>query len=163
MKRPMVILRIFTAIVSLCPISYGLSNDYYEFSEDGKECIIKRYDTPVPWLNFLNNDLFQTWITNTGNFEAFMLDRRINALTNPEESSGYVYIRDRDDGQYFMINKPASGAKWQCRHGLGYTTLETSRLDLSASVTYYVPRDDNVLVWLVTIQNNSSTERHLDV
>ena len=136
---------------------------FYEFSEDGKECIITRHDTPVPWLNFLNNDTFQVWITNTGHFECVMLDKKINGLTNPEEGSGYLYLRDRETGKYFMINKPADGAPWQCRHGLGYTKIETRNLDLSVSATYFIPREDNVLVWYIRIHNDSNAHKQIDL
>lgn len=157
------ILKILTIITVLSRVAIANPQAYYKFSQDGKECIITRHDTPVPWLNFLNNDTFQAWITNTGHFECVMLDKIINGLTNPEDGSGYLYLRDRQTGEYFMINKPAKNAKWQCRHGLGYTKIETSNLDLSVSVTYFIPRNDNALVWLINIRNDSSSKRQIDL
>jgi len=135
---------------------------YYEFSENGRECIVK-CDTPLPWMNLLNNDVFQTWVTHTGNIECFMLNRSINGLTNPQEKSGYVYLRDHSTGRYFMLNKPKEGVSWQAKHGLGYTTVAASSLGLKGTVTYFVPRDDNVLIWLITIRNKLSVERKIDV
>lgn len=77
--------------------------NYYHFSEDGKECNIKRYDTPVPWLNLLSNDRFVAWISHSGNIiESCLINNQKNRLTNPK--SGYIYIKDTDSGEHFMSN-----------------------------------------------------------
>ncbi|MDA2928586.1 hypothetical protein MYX84_01350 [Acidobacteria bacterium AH-259-O06] len=136
---------------------------YYEFSEDGRECIIKRPDTPMPWMNLLSNDVFQAWITHRGYHECYMLDRSLNGLTNPQEVSGHIYIKDSSTGQFFMLNRPRKGAFWEASHGLGYTTVRTSDLSLSVEVTYFVPRDDHALIWLITVQNHLPRERQIDL
>src|SRR4051812_26090775 len=61
--------------------------NYYEFAAGGTECLIKRADTPIPWMNLLTNDDFQTWITHRGQTECFLLDRGLGGLTNPQEVS----------------------------------------------------------------------------
>ena len=93
-------------------------NPYFEFSSDGMECIIRRPDPPVPWMNLLANDGFQTWITHQGFMECALLDRSVNGLTNPQEASGYIYVRDADTGQFFIANRPAAQAPWECRQGV---------------------------------------------
>ncbi len=126
---------------------------YYRFAEQGNECIIQRPDTPAPWMNLLANDTFLTWITQRGYIECALLDRSHNGLTNPQETSGLIYVRDRKSGEYFCVNSPGSGVEWQCRHGLGYTTIRASALDgLTVEVTYFVPRKDNLVVWLINGQ-----------
>ena len=137
-------------------------HDYYEFSSDGTECIIKRPDTPIPWMNILNNDAFQAWVTQRGYHECLMGDRGLNGLTNPQERSGNLYFRDHDSGEYFLLNHPPEGAAWECRQGLGYTTLTLSHLGLSIKVTYFVPRHDNALIWLIDVQNRLPRERRID-
>jgi cellobiose phosphorylase len=122
-------------------------NPYFEFSSDGMECIIRRPDTPVPWMNLLANDGFQTWITHQGFMECALLDRSVNGLTNPQEACGYIYVRDGDTGQFFIVNRPAAQAPWECRQGVGYTKITTAGLGIEAAITYFVPREGSILIW----------------
>ncbi|MFN7999107.1 MAG: twin-arginine translocation signal domain-containing protein [Bryobacteraceae bacterium] len=136
---------------------------YYRFTPDGRECVILRPDTPIPWMNLLTNDDFQTWITHDGHIEAFMLDRELGGLTNPQEVSGFIYIRDQASGEYFAVNRPPSGAAWEAVHGLGYTVMRATALGIASEVTYFVPRSDPVLVAIIDLHNTGASEKHLDL
>lgn len=114
-------------------------------------------------MNLLSNDNFQTWITHRGGIEAFMLDRGLGGLTNPQETSGYVYVRDRSDGSFFLINRPNRGAQWSSTIGQGFTAVGCSDHGFSVRTTYFVPREDNVLVWLISLRNVSGVTRELDL
>lgn len=139
-----------------------VGNAYYEFSPDGKECRILRYDLPVAWMNILGNDRFTAWITHDGNIlESCLIHNKINRLTNPV--SGFFYVKDADTQKYFLVNRPFPGGSWHSAHGLGYTRVFASALDLDVNLTYFVPRDDDVLLWLVTVQNQGRTRRHLQL
>jgi cellobiose phosphorylase len=134
---------------------------YYEFSPDNKECVIHRHDTPVPWMNLLGNDRFVAWVCHDGNIvESCLIDNNSNRLTNHQ--SGYFYIRDADKKDYFLLNEPRKGSPWQAVQGLGYTRITTTDLELTVTGTYFVPRDEDVLIWLITIKNNALQSRTLD-
>ena len=137
--------------------------DYYEFSPDGRECIIKRADTPIPWMNLLTNEDFQTWITHQGYVESFLLDRGLGGLTNPQEVSGWIYLRDRASSKYFALNEPAADGMWRSAHGLGYTRIESAALGLKCGVTAFVPRADSALVWILKIANDRVEKREVDL
>jgi len=137
--------------------------DYYRFSDDGRECIILRPDTPAPWMNLLANDTFLTWITHRGCIECALLDRSLNGLTNPQSTSGLVYVRDRKSGAYFCLNSPKREVPWQCTHGLGYTTISMSELNLEAEVTYFVPRNNNLVLWIIKLKDQRGASRDLDL
>jgi cellobiose phosphorylase len=136
---------------------------YYEFSQDGRECTVLRRDLALPWMNLLTNDDFQTWVTHDGHIEVFMLDRGLGGLTNPQEVSGFIYIRDRESGRYFALNRPPAGANWRAVHGLGYTTVGATALDIAAQVTYFVPRGDTVLVAIIECENRAARARQFDL
>ena len=134
---------------------------YYEFSSDSKECLIHRHDTPVPWMNLLGNDRLVAWVCHNGNIvESCLINNESNRLTNHQ--SGYLYVRDADKGDYFLLNWPGKGSFWQSVQGLGYTRITTADLELTVTGTYFVPRDEDVLLWLVSIKNNASRTRNLD-
>lgn len=135
-------------------------NDYFEFSRDGTECLVKRYDTPVRWLNLLSNGRLVAWAAHDGTIvESCLIDNANNRLTNPQ--SGYIYIRDADSGKHFLLNRPTQGSAWNAAQGLGYTRVTHSALNLKVTATYFVPRHDDVLVWLVSIRNEASKPRSI--
>jgi cellobiose phosphorylase len=136
----------------------GCSGDYFCFSGDGAECIIHRPDTPSPWMNLLANDTFQTWITQRDTNECALLDHSRNGLTNPQNTSVLIYVRDRETGKYFCINSLAEVAEWQCRHGLGYTTIVAAAHGLKAEVTHFVPRHADAVTWIITVSSSSPRE-----
>lgn len=145
------------------PVSNGESSGgYFRFSSLGDECVIDRPDLPAPWMNLLSNDSFLAWITHRGFIECSVLDRSHNGLTNPQDTSGFVYIRDRANGKYFCVNLPEPGTRWECRQGLGYTAITTQALDLTAEVTYFVPRDADLVTWLIRISSRRGS-REVDV
>ncbi|MEJ0055694.1 MAG: hypothetical protein WDN75_08630 [Bacteroidota bacterium] len=141
----------------------GLNIDY-SFSADGKEVIMNEPNLPEPWLNRLTNDVFHTWITQNGYVETFLLNPDLNGLTNPQDVSGHLYLRDRKDGKYILLNnKNPQTSSWKSVHGLGYTRIETSGLGVNATVNYFVPRNDDVLVIWVKIKNNSAESKSFDL
>ena len=64
----------------------------------------------------------------------------------PTSRSGYLYIRDADTRQYFRLNEPERGTPWQSVQGLGYTQIAATDLELEITGTYFVPRDEDVLI-----------------
>ena len=136
----------------------------YSFSKDGKEVNINEPNLPEAWLNRLTNDVFHTWITQNGYIESFLLNPELNGLVNPQDVSGHLYIRDRLDGKYFLLNnKGQNSTSWKSVHGLGYTRLETAGLGIDCRVTYFVPREDNVLVMMIKLHNQTGKDRTLDL
>lgn len=141
----------------------GLAIDY-SFSKDGKEVLINEPNLPEPWLNRLTNDVFHTWITQNGYFESFLLNPDLNGLVNPQDVSGHLYLRDQADGKFILVNnKNANTTSWKSTHGLGYTKIETSGLGINCQINYFVPKEDNVLVIHMTLQNTSSQKKTLDL
>jgi len=143
---------------------------WYSFSSDNKECIIKNSNLPTPWLNRLGNDIFFTWITHNGYIESFLLDPASNGLTNPQNTSGRFYVRDKNDGSFFQINIPvemhgsaSQSGTWECKVGLGYNKISNKVNGLSTEATYFIPREDNLLVMLVEISNDTGKDKTLDL
>lgn len=140
----------------------SLANDYFEFSSDGAECFIKRYDVPVPWLNLLSNGRFVACAAHDGTIvESCLIDNRNNRLTNPQ--SGYIYIRDAETANFFVLNRPTIGSVWGSVQGLGYTKVTHSALDLTVTATFFVPRNDDILLWLISVRNLSAKSRSIDI
>ena len=133
------------------------------FDDDRKEYVITRPDTPYPWINYLGCENFFSLISNTSGGYCFYKDAKLLRLTRyrynnvPTDAGGrYFYICDGDD----VWNPGWAPVKaeldsYRCRHGLGYTVLESSRNGLSARQTSFVPIGSSCEVHRVALKNSS--------
>ena len=146
--------------------------NYGHFSEDGREYIITRPDTPRPWVNYLTNGRYCALCSQTGGGHSFFETSGYNRITRSypallvlqDRPGRYVYLRDVVTGEYWSANwQPMCGktSGFEARHGLGYTKLSYSSHGIDSSITYYVPPRDDVEVWMVTLRNASDEPRKL--
>lgn len=146
---------------------------YGHFSDDGREFIITRPDTPAPWVNYISNTRYTGLVTNAGGGYSFYVCPRDSRITRlrynglPWDRPGrYVYIRDRESGEYWtptwqpVAKDPDS---YECRHGMGYTRITSENFGIRSSILYFVPQNDDLEIWRVTLENKSERERKLDV
>ena len=147
---------------------------YGRFSEDGKEFIITRPDTPAPWVNYISNKRFTGLVTNSGGGYSFYICPKDSRITRhrynglPWDRPGrYVYLRDEDDGEYWSLSwQPTPSKKldfYECRHGMGYTSIEQEYKGIRSKVLYFVPQDDDLEIWRVSLTNKSEKARRFDV
>ena len=142
---------------------------YGHFDDVHREYVIERPDTPLPWINYLGLDEFFGLISNTAGGYAFYKDPRLRRLTRyrynnaPLDSSGrFIYLRD--DGSVSAPDHPSFWAptwqptrtpldEYECRHGLGYTVIRSVFKNIEASVRYFIPNEESLEVWELTITN----------
>ena len=147
-------------------------NRYGHFSEDKKEFIITRPDTPAPWVNYISNGRYSGLISHTGGGFSFYGNPKDNRITRwrynslPIDRPGrYVLLRDKSTGAYWSptwqptAHHPDS---FECRHGLYYSRISSSYQDLQASILYFIP-DDDLEIWNVTLRNLADTPKSYDV
>ncbi len=143
------------------------------FSAESKEYVIIRPDTPTPWINYLNNSKYCAMVSNTGGGYSFYIDPRDQRILRyrynnlPIDRPGrYIYIRDNQTSEYWSPTWQPVMKKldnYECRHGLGYTKISSSYQDIHAEILYFVPLEDNLEVWSLTLENNSSEEKELNI
>ena len=135
---------------------------YGHFSGDSTEFIITRPDTPRPWVNYLSNGRFCSIISQTSGGYHFYLDPSYNRLTRWEPASylndtpgRYIYIRDNKTQKFFSstFSPTRNSTHFNCRHGLGYTTITSQKNNIRSEVTFFVPLKDDLEVWLVKVSN----------
>ncbi|MHB0998005.1 MAG: GH36-type glycosyl hydrolase domain-containing protein [Armatimonadota bacterium] len=146
---------------------------YGHFSEDGREFIITKPDTPAPWVNYISNARYTGLVTNAGGGYSFYIcpkDSRITRLRYnglPWDRPGrYVYLRDADDGEYWSLSwQPVAKNPdfYECRHGMGYTQIESEYKGIRSKLLYFVPQDDDMEIWKVSLENKSDVTRTLSV
>jgi cellobiose phosphorylase len=146
---------------------------YGYFDDKNREYVITRPDTPLPWINYLGSQDFFGIISNTAGGYSFYKDARLRRLTRyrynnvPSDSGGrYIYLRDNDSGNYWSPTWQPTRSNldtFYCRHGLGYTRIGSSSLGIHAEVTYFIPLEDNLEIWLLELTNNRSITANLNI
>ncbi len=145
---------------------------YGHFSEDGREYIITRPDTPRPWINYLSNEKFCALCSQTGGGHSFYQSSGYDRITIEypalivlkDRPGRYVYLRDAETGNYWSpgwqpVRKDLDS--FECRHGMGYTTIKSAYQGIETEITYYVPRRDDLELWMVKIKNAGDKPRKL--
>ena len=140
---------------------------YGYFDDDRREYVITRPDTPLPWINYLGTSEFFGVVSNTGGGYSAYRDARLRRLTRyryngvPADTGGrYVYLRDDESGDYWSptwqpVQRELDG--YECRHGLSYTQLASSRRGVHAELLYFVPPGETLEVWRLRVTNERAT------
>lgn len=148
---------------------------YGHFSEDASEFIIDSPDTPKPWINYLcsrKGDYVSLLSANAGGYSYIKCPKdgritrwRYNSL--PDDRPGkYIYLRNPETKDYWSLSwqptaKPLE--HYRVRHGLGYTVFECNYANVKAEATYFVPLDDTLEIWRISLKNTSEKEQRLEV
>jgi cellobiose phosphorylase len=140
---------------------------YGYFDDDHREYVITRPDTPLPWINYLGCQAFFGLISNTAGGYCFYRDARLRRVTRyrynnvPLDQSGrYIYLRDDDSGEFWSPSwQPVCREleDYQCRHGMGYSIIGARYHGIEARTRYFVPLDENLEIWQLSITNRRST------
>lgn len=133
------------------------------FDDKNREYVITNPQTPYPWINYLGNEDFFSLISNTAGGYAFYKDAKFRRITRyrynnvPTDAGGrYFYIKDGDtvwSPGWKPMKTPLD--KYECRHGMNYTSIEGVKNGVSAKVLFFVPLKTWAEVQKLTLTNNS--------
>jgi len=141
------------------------------FDDKNREYVITNPQTPWPWINYLGNEDFFSLISNTAGGYSFYKDAKFRRLTRyrynnvPMDSGGrYFYIKD-EETTWSPGWKPCKTTldKYECRHGMNYTSIEGVKNGVSAKVLFFVPLKTWAEVQKLTLKNNSSEVKKLKI
>ncbi len=148
---------------------------YGYFDNENREYVIERVDAPVSWTNYIGTKDMCGVFNHTAGGYLFCGSPEYHRITRfrpngvPMDFPGhYVYIRDDADGDYWSISwqpvgKPLDQAKYECRHGLSYSTYSCEYKGVSAKQTLFVAMDDPVEIWDVRLKNDGDMARELSI
>jgi cellobiose phosphorylase len=146
---------------------------YGNFDDVAREYVIGRPDTPLPWINYLGCEAYFGIVSQTGGGYSFYRDARLRRITRyrynnvpPDTGGRYVYLRDASSGEYWSPTWQPTQSRldeFTCRHGLGYTTIESLRSGVRARLRYLVPLGESLEIWQLVLTNHRSTVLELDV
>lgn len=134
------------------------------FDNPHREYVITSPQTPFPWINYLGNTDFFSLISNTAGGYSFYKDAKLRRLTRYR----YNNIPMDMNGRYFYVKEGQTvwnpGWKpvqtdldhYECRHGLGYTSIKGEKNGLAVGVTFFVPLGKKCEVQKVQIENKGA-------
>lgn len=140
------------------------------FSDDGREYVITRPDTPVPWVNVISNGPWGLICSNAGGGFSWHLDANLNRITRwsqdltADASGKWLYLTDLDSGQIWSPTRAPAGketADLRCTHGIGYSHFAGRSGPVHCRMTLTVPPDDPCEIWIVRLRNTGKTRRSL--
>ena len=133
------------------------------FDDKQREYGITQAVTPQPWINYLGSEDFFSLISNTAGGYSFYRDARLRRLTRfryndapLDEGSRFIYLRDENGEVWSPTGQPIRGGldQYTCRHGLGYTCIQSSQKGIETEVCFFVPVDGTLEIWDMTISNS---------
>ena len=142
---------------------------YGHFDDKNREYVINTPKTPLPWINYLGTNGFFSLISNTAGGYCFYKDAKLRRILRyrynnvPNDNGGrYFYINDNGDcwTPSFMPMKKELDF-YECRHGMGYTSIKGERNGLSVTETFFVPVNDNCEIHRVKIKNISDEKKSI--
>ena len=145
---------------------------YGYFTQDGKEYVITRPDTPRPWINVISNGDYGTVISQTGSGYSFRGNSnlcRINTWLQDlikDDYGKFVYIRDNGSGKIWSCGwKPTHPkfASYEVRHGIGYTVIRNRINGIETEMLQFVPANEPAEIWKVTLQNKTNKKKALSL
>jgi len=147
-------------------------NKYGCFSSDGREFIIFRPDTPTPWVNVICNGDHGLVISQTGSGFSWRGNSalaRINTWHQDlirDDYGKYIYLRDDQTGNFWSLGwKPCRPKfkKYEVVHGIGYTRITSQNKDIESAMLVFVPPDEPLEIWKVSLKNLSERPREISL
>lgn len=142
---------------------------YGMFDDTSREYVITTPHTPLPWINYLGSEGFYSLVSNTGGGYSFYQDAKLRRLTRyrynnipADTGSRFYYVKDGDtvwSPAYLPAKTPLDS--YRCRHGLGYTVIESAKGGVSCSMTLFVPIGSNCELNSLSITNQSAHEKRV--
>lgn len=141
------------------------------FHDQRREYVITTPKTPYPWINYLGNERFFSLISNTSGGYCFYRDARLRRITRyrynnvPTDCGGrYFYIKDGDDfwtPGWMPVRRELE--RYECRHGLGYTSITGKRNGISVTQTTMVPLGQDCELTRLSVVNEGSASKRVVV
>ncbi|WP_019638155.1 GH36-type glycosyl hydrolase domain-containing protein [Paenibacillus fonticola] len=138
-----------------------------KFDDQRKEYVINTPKTPYPWINYLGNEEFFGLISNTAGGYTFYRDARLRRITRyrynniPLDTGGrYYYLYDNGDfwtPGWMPVKRELDF--YECRHGLGYTSITGERNGISVTQLAFVPLGYTGEVHRLTVKNTGKDSK----
>ncbi|QYY36758.1 hypothetical protein [Ruficoccus sp. ZRK36] len=133
------------------------------FDPSRQEFAITNLRTPRDWYNYAWNDSIVGLFAQNGQGESLVQDGKGHRFHVAGDRR--VYLRDSSTGEHWNLNAlPCSAYEGaQCRHGLGYTEIESTSHGIHSVFGWFIPNEGPCECWSIALENQSNSPRELDL
>ena len=149
---------------------------YGFFDDPDRVYVITDPQTPVKWINYIGTLAFGGFVDQTGGMLICRQDPALNRITKyltqgpPSEfRASTMYLRTlAEDGGYHIFSPLfvptlTPYERYECRVGLGYTTICSEVNDWRFEVRIFIPKDKKLVVQEVQLTNLSTETQVVDL
>ena len=145
------------------------------FDKNGREYVIvlgEGLRTPEPWVNVIANPVFGSLVSESGASFTWSANSHENQLTPwsnehlTDPSGEVIYVRDEATGEVWCATALPirdEAAVYIARHGQGYSRFQHESHGIVLDLLEFVPVDDPIKVFRLSLRNNSGRPRRLSV
>lgn len=143
----------------------------FGFFDEKDGCFVLKNDPPRKWRNYHYNSLGENEVvcevSNLGDGQLFMRDRKGRTVSLSHWDAQYLYIRDDESGKVFNpwgcpVATEVTGR--ECRYYTEKTVLSSTCDALRVTQTVFAPRDFVVgEIWSVRVENLSPQPRKISL
>ncbi|MBW3670634.1 MAG: glycosyl transferase family 36 [Acidobacteria bacterium] len=145
-------------------------HSYGRFSKEGREFVIHDPHTPRPWSNMVANQRVGLAVSQSGSGFTWIDNSQLAVITRWEQdfaqdtSGKFLFLRDLDSGEAWSLSPAPMWTEldgFECRHGIGYTTIRVESKGIESEWTLLVHREEPVELWHVRLRNLTPRPRRL--
>ena len=139
-------------------------NAFGAFSENGREFVFTRFDTPRPWVNYAWNSQMLVSVDQRGRGYSLYRDAD-GRRTNPIRDR-LVYLKDLETGQFWTVGWDPVQMPFEhyySRHGLGYTVIGCDFDGIQCEFRITAAADIPAEIWSLTVNNRGGKPRRIAV
>ncbi len=146
------------------------------FDDNNKEYIATTPCTPIKWCNYVGTLDFGGLVDSNGGVLLCKGDPALNRITkyiaqlpNSDFKGSTLYLKVRDELGHTEVFSPFFTPtlkpldKFENHTGLSYTTIVAEAFGVRCETTFFVPKQDHVLLQDITVTNISDRKLHVDV
>ncbi|MFW6282389.1 MAG: GH36-type glycosyl hydrolase domain-containing protein, partial [bacterium] len=142
----------------------------YGFFDDAKkEYVITEPKTPYPWINYLGSEAYFSLLSNTAGGYSFYKDASKRRITRyrynnvPTDYGGkyYYFFEDGDVWSPTWAPVKKDLDEYECRHGIGYSSIRGVHKKIDTEILYFVPLGANCEIHQIKVKNESNKKREI--
>ncbi|MBR7151605.1 MAG: hypothetical protein IKD02_04630 [Clostridia bacterium] len=133
---------------------------YGHFDEATSDFIITNPDIPRNWYNYLWNERYVTFTSQTGAGNGFVQDR-LSVRQSMVEDRGVFLVEDGKSVGLCGLPVKEKRDSYRCVHRRGETTVYTEQDGIASEFCIFVPRKEPCEIWTLKLKNNSDRTRKL--
>src|SRR6266508_60553 len=150
----------------------SFKSEYGYFTEDGREYVITRPDTPKSWVNVISNGDYGFVVSQAGGGYSWRSHASLNRITRwnqdlvRDADGRFLYLRDEENGDFWLVTSQPTQPDYEhfeCRHRQGSTEFITRRAGIEARWTLSVAPDAPLEIWMVTLRNLGTKPRRISL